>query len=86
MKHAHWTFILTEKHLLRPPLYTTSKTMSESQDIQMDMQMTSSKIIQKAPVPSSLTGREMNLLCYAYYYMLSVKLMIIVLNSCCVLK
>lgn len=61
MKHTHRTFILTEKHQLEPPLYTTSKTMSESQDIQMGY---ANEIIQKTPVLSSLTGQEMNLLCY----------------------
>lgn len=30
MKHVHRAFILTEKHLLRPPQDTTSKTMPAS--------------------------------------------------------
>lgn len=36
MKHAYRTFILTEKHLLGPPLDAISKTMPESQDIQVE--------------------------------------------------
>ena len=46
------------------------------------MQVTSPKIIQKTPVLSSLTGREMNLICYAY----ECKVNDYCLNSGCALK
>lgn len=65
MKHVHWTFILTEKHLLRPPLYITSKTMSESQDIQMRYANDIPKNHTKSsrPIITDRTRDEFNMLC-----------------------